>query len=91
MRRALDGETFHAGRQWDWPGDARAGAFDGVRDFARGLVYDAMVIGLEPDSDSLCSHRKNNFIVTVVLNFNASIFQSGREVYQLKIFLQQIF
>src|SRR5476649_1913663 len=69
VRRALNGETFDAGRQRDRPGDAGAGAFDGVRDFARGLVYDAMVIGLQSDSYSLCSHRKNNFIVMVVLIF----------------------
>jgi hypothetical protein len=48
--RALNGEAFDTGRQRDGPGDAGAGAFDGVRDLAGGLVYDAMVIGLEPDS-----------------------------------------
>src|SRR5690348_15697585 len=56
MRRALDGETFHAGRERDWAGDASAGAFDGVRDFARGLVYDPMVIGLKSNSYALSSH-----------------------------------
>ncbi len=56
------------GRQRDGTGDASAGAFDGVRDFAGGLVYDPEVICLEADSDALCSHIKSNFIVMVVLN-----------------------
>src|SRR5271154_6651172 len=91
VRRALHGEALDAGRQRDGAGDAGAGAFDGVRDFARGLVYDAMVIGLQSDSYSLCSHRKNNFIVMVVLNFFRLNFQSGREIYQLRLLTQSIF
>ena len=42
--RALNGEALDAGRQRDGSGDARAGAFDGIRDVARGLVYDPVVI-----------------------------------------------
>src|SRR5882757_10557293 len=76
VRRALNGETFDAGRQRDGPGDASAGAFDGVRDFASGLVYDAVVIGLEPDSDALCSHIKSDCIVMVVLNFPLQSFKA---------------
>ena len=41
MRRALNGEALDAGRERDGAGDAGAGAFDGVGDFARRLVYDA--------------------------------------------------
>src|SRR5271167_813074 len=48
MRRALDGEALDAGGKRDGPGDARAGAFDGVGDFARRLVYYALVVGLKP-------------------------------------------
>ena len=49
----------------DWSGNARARAFDGVRNFTRGLVYDAMVISLETDSDVLSSHTKNNCLLMV--------------------------
>ena len=65
VRRALDGEALDAGRQRDGPGDARAGAFDGVRDFAGRLVYDPVVIGLEANSNALCSHTKNNCLLMV--------------------------
>src|SRR5579862_4641501 len=63
VRRTLHGEALDAGRQRDWPGDASAGAFDGVRDFARGLVYDPMVIGLKSNSYALCSHTKNDCLL----------------------------
>ena len=65
MRRALDGEALDAGRERDGPGDARAGAFDGVGNFARRLVYDAMVIGLKSNSNALGSLTKNNCLFTV--------------------------
>src|SRR5882757_8728640 len=53
VRGALNGEAFDPGRQRDGPGYASASTFDSVRDFAGGLVYDAKVICLEADSDSL--------------------------------------
>ena len=65
MRRAQHGEALDAGGKRDWPGNARAGALDSVRNFARGLVYDAMVIGLETDSNVLSSHTKNNCLLMV--------------------------
>ena len=65
VRRAQHGEALDAGRQRDGAGDARAGAFDGVGDFARRLVYDPMVIGLKSNSNALCSHTKNNCLLMV--------------------------
>jgi len=67
MRRALDGEALDASRKGDGPGDARAGAFDGVGDFARRLVYDALVIGLEPNAYALSIHTKNNCLLNFFL------------------------
>jgi hypothetical protein len=68
MRRALDGEALDAGRKRDGPGDARAGAFDGVGDFARRLVYDALVISLEPNTYALSIHTKNNCLLNLSEN-----------------------
>ena len=65
MRRALDGEALDTGRERDGPGDARAGAFDGVGDFTRRLVYDALVISLKSNANALGSHTKNNCLFTV--------------------------
>jgi len=65
MRRALDGEALDPGGERDGPGDARAGAFDGVGDFTRRLVYDALVISLESNANALGSHTKNNCLFTV--------------------------
>src|ERR1700728_4362858 len=53
VRRALEGEFFEASRQRDGTGDASAGAFDGVGDFAGRLVYNPEVIGLEANSYTL--------------------------------------
>src|SRR5437868_9324912 len=80
VRRALNGEGFDAGRQRDGTGDTGAGAFDSVRDFAGGLVYDAMVIGLEPDSDALGSHIKSDCIVMVVLIFRFNLSKRTRSI-----------
>ena len=68
MGRALDGEALDAGGKRDGPGDARAGAFDGVGDFARRLVYDALVISLEPNANALSIHTKNNCLLNLSEN-----------------------
>ena len=39
---------------------------DGIRDIARGLVYDPMVIGLKTNTNALSSHTKNNCLLMVV-------------------------
>ena len=64
VRRALDSVAFDAGRQRDGAGHTRAGALDGVGNFSRRLVYDAIVVGLETDSNTLCN-IKNNCLVLV--------------------------
>jgi len=63
--RALHGKALDTGRERDWPGDASAGAFNGIRDFAGGLVNDPMVKSLKPNSYALCSHTKNNYLLMV--------------------------
>ena len=68
VRRALNGETFYAGRERDWASDPRASALYGVGDVAGRLVNDAMVKGLQSNTNALSSPRKNNFIVMVLLN-----------------------
>ena len=62
--RALHGVAFDAGRERDGAGHAGTGALDGVGNFLGRLVYDAVVIGLKTDSNSLC-HIKNNCLVLV--------------------------
>ena len=65
VRRALNGEMLDASRERDGTGDASASALDGVRDVASGLVYDAMVISLESNTNTLSSHTKNNCLLMV--------------------------
>src|SRR5262245_56360196 len=65
VRGALDGKTFNTSRQRDGSGDTGAGALDGVRDIAGGLVDDPMVKGLQSNSNALSSHRKNNCLLMV--------------------------
>src|SRR2546422_7534822 len=60
MRGTLNGKTLDTSRQRDRPGDARAGAFDGIGYVAGGLVDDAVVIGLQSNANALSSHTKNN-------------------------------
>ena len=67
VRRPKNGEALDAGRERDRSGDTSPRAFDGVGDVAGGLVDDAMVKGLQSDTNALSSHRKNNFIVMVWL------------------------
>src|ERR1700704_1302622 len=67
VRGSLNGETLDAGREWDRSGDTGPRALDGVGDVAGGLVDDAMVKGLQSDTNALSSHRKNNFILMVWL------------------------
>jgi hypothetical protein len=82
----LDGEALDAGRERDGAGHARAGALDGVGDFAGRLVYDPEVISLEADSDALCCHTKNNCLLMVVksplpiLAKRGRIIATGRQV-----------
>jgi len=80
MRRALDGETLDTGRERDGSGHAGAGAFDGVGNFARRLVYDPMVIGLKSNSNALGSHRKNNCLLMVSIVLPLQFFESGYKV-----------
>src|SRR5262245_35303036 len=63
MRRAQNGETFHTGWQRDGACNTGAGAFYGVGDVAGGLVNDAMVKGLEANTNALSSHTKNNCLL----------------------------
>ena len=65
VRRTLNGEPLDPGRERDGTGDACAGAFDGVRDVAGGLVDDAMVKGLQSNANTLSSHTKNNCLLMV--------------------------
>src|SRR5207247_7320729 len=65
VRRALDGKALDARRQGNRTGDTRPRAFDGVGDVAGGLIYDAMVIGLEANANALSSHTKNNCLLMV--------------------------
>jgi hypothetical protein len=65
VRGALDGEALDTGRERDGASDGCAGAFDGVRDFTRGLVYDTMVISLQTDTNALGCHTKINFLLMV--------------------------
>ncbi len=69
MRRALHGEALNSGREGDRTSDAGAGAFDGIRNIAGGLVYDAMVISLETNTNALSSHTKNNCLLMVLKSF----------------------
>ena len=64
VRRALNGVAFNAGREWNRAGHASASALDGVGDFFGRLVYDAIVISLEADANTLC-HIKNDCLVLV--------------------------
>jgi hypothetical protein len=79
MRGTLDGEALDAGRERDGPGDARAGAFDGIGNFTRRLVYDTLVISLKPNSDALGSHTKNNFLLMVSINLSLQFLKADGE------------
>ena len=59
-RKALD-----AGRERDGACDSGTGAFNGIGDVAGRLVYDAMIKGLESNTNTLSSHRKNNCLLMV--------------------------
>ncbi len=65
VRRTQHGEFLDAGGKRNRAGDASARAFHGVGDFAGGLVYDAMVISLEANTNTLCGHTKNNCLLMV--------------------------
>src|SRR5215510_586376 len=66
MRRAQNSKALNAGWEWDWSCDPGAGALDGVGDIAGGLVYDAMVKGLQSNTNALSSHTKNNCLLMVL-------------------------
>src|ERR1041385_6477765 len=66
MRRALHSKALDACWERDRSCDSRARAFHGVGDIARGLVYDAVVIGLQSNANALSSHTKNNCLLMVV-------------------------
>jgi len=66
VRGALNREAFDAGGKRDRAGDAGTGALDRVGNIAGRLVYDAIVIGFQADSNTL-SHIKNNCLVLVYL------------------------
>ena len=66
VRRALNGKALDTGRQGNGSSDTGAGAFDGVRDVAGGLIYDPMVISLKANANALSSHTKNNCLLMVV-------------------------
>src|SRR5258707_330168 len=92
MRGTLHGGTLDPGRQRDWAGDARAGAFDGVRDVAGGLVNDPMVKGLQSDANALSCHRKNNFIVMVKFKYRRlPASGNGGRIYQTSTGVQEVF
>src|SRR6185295_2107645 len=59
VRRTQHGEPLDARGERDRAGDAGTGALDGIGDFARRLVYDAMVISLQSNTNTLSTHRKN--------------------------------
>src|SRR6185295_18944416 len=52
--------VFHRG-QWNRARDLRAGAPRGIDNLTRGLVQDAVVIGLQPDANSLFSNHISLF------------------------------
>src|SRR5258708_26747287 len=54
--RAVHGEFFDLGRHRDRPAHLRAGALGGCHDLAGGRIKDAVIEGLEPDSDVLAVH-----------------------------------
>src|SRR4029077_7959968 len=48
--------VLHRG-QWNRPRDLRASAPSGFDDLTRGLVQDAVVVGFQPDANSLFSNH----------------------------------
>ncbi|KIC80419.1 hypothetical protein RR51_21205 [Pseudomonas sp. C5pp] len=56
VRGDQNGETLFAGRQWNWTTHLCTSTFRGFHDFLGGLVDQAMVESLQPDTDLLILH-----------------------------------
>ena len=91
VRRTLHGETFDAGGKRDGAGHAGASALDGFDDVVGGLVYDAVVISLQSNSDALRCHTKNNCLLMVFLQIPLPEARGGTNIRKTGILCNDFF